>query len=411
MRMLRGPTTVKGDEMKETGLMRQGEAATSIQAQPIGRDPFGMLDALDRLGKSAFLRGLVDTGYYTERNDSKEQTLHKLVMRVAVGAELGRTPMWAIANIIMVKGNRTITGAGVGDLVFTSGFMAYSIVESTDKRCEMQWTRSGRVVGVSTWTIDEAKRAGLTGQGQWKTYPQDMLRNRCLTRGARMFCPDVTGGPAYVPEELRSEVVEVRAQHARETQHRTQAAPVKADPIGDARRVLMDTISECRGTIDATRVQVAIKKKLGKPRDMTTAADYTEISGMIRGFASSGNLDAWCNKVIGDVQEAEIVPAAPAETAETPGNQEESIALKHVWAAYCHDHGHHHAGDERRIMSDQLRAMSGLAPDGDWALVGVEHIRSMIKKLQHEGGKFAADGLANEWRQAAIDRGLDVTPF
>ncbi|NJO31398.1 MAG: recombinase RecT [Richelia sp. SL_2_1] len=48
--------------------------------------------------------------------------------------------------------------------------------------------------------------AGLLGKDNWKKWPSDMMFARALTRGARRYCPDVFGGPAYTKEELEDSV-------------------------------------------------------------------------------------------------------------------------------------------------------------------------------------------------------------
>ena len=52
------------------------------------------------------------------------------------------------------------------------------------------------------YTIEDAKRAGLIGKGNWKTYPEDMLFARAVSRLCRRLFQDVLLGCAYVPEEL-----------------------------------------------------------------------------------------------------------------------------------------------------------------------------------------------------------------
>lgn len=53
-----------------------------------------------------------------------------------------------------------------------------------------------------SYTLEDAKRAGLLGKGNWKTYPEDMLFARCVSRLCRRLFQDVLLGCAYVPEEL-----------------------------------------------------------------------------------------------------------------------------------------------------------------------------------------------------------------
>ena len=52
-----------------------------------------------------------------------------------------------------------------------------------------------------TWTLDDAKRAGLAGRPNWSKYPRDMLINRCVAEAARFTWPEVMAG-VYSPDEL-----------------------------------------------------------------------------------------------------------------------------------------------------------------------------------------------------------------
>ena len=52
-----------------------------------------------------------------------------------------------------------------------------------------------------TWTLDDAKRAGLAGRPNWAKYPRDMLINRCVAEAARFTWPEVMAG-VYSPDEL-----------------------------------------------------------------------------------------------------------------------------------------------------------------------------------------------------------------
>ena len=57
-----------------------------------------------------------------------------------------------------------------------------------------------------SYTIEDAKRANLVGKGNWKTYPEDMLFARAVSRMCRRLFQDVLLGCAYVPEELGATV-------------------------------------------------------------------------------------------------------------------------------------------------------------------------------------------------------------
>ena len=50
------------------------------------------------------------------------------------------------------------------------------------------------------WTIDQAKRAGLTGKDNWKSYPRAMLRARVIAEGIRAVYPAAIGGMLIAEE-------------------------------------------------------------------------------------------------------------------------------------------------------------------------------------------------------------------
>ncbi len=51
-----------------------------------------------------------------------------------------------------------------------------------------------------SWTIEQAKHAGLAGKDNWKKYPQAMLRARCISEGIRAVYPAAIGGMLIAEE-------------------------------------------------------------------------------------------------------------------------------------------------------------------------------------------------------------------
>lgn len=50
------------------------------------------------------------------------------------------------------------------------------------------------------WTIEQAKRIGLTGKDNWKNYPRAMLRARLIAEGVRAIYPAALGGMLVAEE-------------------------------------------------------------------------------------------------------------------------------------------------------------------------------------------------------------------
>jgi hypothetical protein len=53
-----------------------------------------------------------------------------------------------------------------------------------------------------SWTIQDATRAGLTGNPTWKKFPRQMLKARCISEAVRGIFPGVLSG-LYAPEEVQ----------------------------------------------------------------------------------------------------------------------------------------------------------------------------------------------------------------
>lgn len=53
-----------------------------------------------------------------------------------------------------------------------------------------------------TWTMEQARKIGITNKDNWRNYPRAMLRARCLSEGIRAVYPGVVVG-VYTPEEVQ----------------------------------------------------------------------------------------------------------------------------------------------------------------------------------------------------------------
>lgn len=74
-------------------------------------------------------------------------------------------------------------------------------LEMTDVHCEGEFSHPAGGAVTIEWTIDMAKRAGLTKNPTWTQYPRQMLRARCVSEGIRSVFPGVVVG-TYTPEEV-----------------------------------------------------------------------------------------------------------------------------------------------------------------------------------------------------------------
>lgn len=189
--------------MNDIAPMRQDAQAAvrSTNTEPVA---FTALDIARNID------GLMDLGRTLLKSGLLPNVLKGPEAVVAVilkGQELGSPPMYALSNIAIVNGKPSISAEMMLALIYRRyGKRAIRIRETTGDRCVVEYRMTGWDDVLShTFTIEEARKAQLTGKDVWKAYPAAMLRARCISAVARMAFPECIAG-AYVPGELGDDV-------------------------------------------------------------------------------------------------------------------------------------------------------------------------------------------------------------
>jgi hypothetical protein len=126
-----------------------------------------------------------------------------VLLALEYGRSLGIEPITALNAIAVVKGKPTMSAELMRALVFRAGHR-FRIVSSTPDACEIAVARHEHPADVSTfaYTIDDAKRAGLTTSDRYQKHPRAMLLARATSAACRAVFPDVIAGISYTPDEL-----------------------------------------------------------------------------------------------------------------------------------------------------------------------------------------------------------------
>jgi hypothetical protein len=151
----------------------------------------------------AMAKALVQTGFLPQEIKTAEQA----VAIILKARELNIPPMYGLSNIAVIKGKPTCNAELMLALVYRDhGDDAIRIEESTPQRCTISYKRRDWPSRQTySYTIEDAQRAKLTAGATWQSYPQAMLRARCVSAVARMSFPDTIAG-MYTPEELGASV-------------------------------------------------------------------------------------------------------------------------------------------------------------------------------------------------------------
>lgn len=116
-------------------------------------------------------------------------------MIMAKGYELGLPITSAFEYIHVVQNRPTLSPRGALALVLASGLLDDMQIDEVPGACTVTMKRCGGPSYELTWTIDDAKRAGIVKpDSAWQSYPANMLRWRCLGFVIDVLFADVIGG-------------------------------------------------------------------------------------------------------------------------------------------------------------------------------------------------------------------------
>ena len=117
------------------------------------------------------------------------------------GSELGLKPLQALSNIAVVNGRAALWGDAVIALVRSSPLCEY-VQESDDGHtATCRAKRRGEPEHVVTFSMDDAKEAGLLGKaGPWTQYKKRMRQMRARAFALRDVFPDVLRGMPVAEE-------------------------------------------------------------------------------------------------------------------------------------------------------------------------------------------------------------------
>ncbi len=203
------------------------------------------------------------------------------------GREVGMGPMASIRHINVIQGKPTMSAEGMLALVYRAlpGFKAEP-VEDTDDAFAIRLTRPGQQPYVSRFTMEDGKKAGLTGKDSWLKYSRAMLRARAISAGLRLIAPDALMGVSYTPEEMGAvvneggEIIEAEVLTEAAPQSLVEAVHAKAEAAKgeetEAHRQLREAYRAAASSVlgnNAPTIGALVRETLVIPRGTPTPTD------------------------------------------------------------------------------------------------------------------------------------------
>jgi hypothetical protein len=179
---------------------RQSAALTVIESKP-ATEPVGLDMVRDLPGVFQLADALADAQGFLP---SWVKTRGQAVAVLLAGRELGIPPMRAFRVLFSIEGKVELASSEMLALLMRGG-VRIQWVRSDHEVAHVKMERPGQPPHEETFTIDDAKRAGLASKPIWQKYPKNMLRARCASNAARWYAPDLLGN-AYAEGEISDEI-------------------------------------------------------------------------------------------------------------------------------------------------------------------------------------------------------------
>jgi hypothetical protein len=164
----------------------------------------------------------------------------------ATGHELGMQPMRAIRSLAMVKG-KVVESADsqLARFKAAGGRSQFEVLDETKAVLHLIHPNGDK--HTESFTIEDAKRAGLSSNSNYSKFPKAMLRSRAITAGLKSVGWEGAVG-AYDPDELRSEEFPERT-------YEPAKEPAMIRPQGQPAKPLTNTVKAVAPGITVAHVE------------------------------------------------------------------------------------------------------------------------------------------------------------
>lgn len=226
------------------------EAALAAQPASLGFEPATLDDAW-RLAKLVVASGLAPKAV---------RTPEAAIVMILTGRELGLTAMQSIRSIHVVEGKPLLSA----DLMLALCLRLptcemFSCIETTDAVASFTAKRRGQPETRLSFSIEQARNAGLSGKDNWKKYPAAMLRARAIAALARLVFPDAFVGVYEEDEIPRQQSTHVETEARTVPEPRPSPAPDSAPHVASVCEQLADAmlLASTLADLDAVARRVA----------------------------------------------------------------------------------------------------------------------------------------------------------
>ena len=178
----------------------------------------------------------VKSGFFDDTKDIAQASV-----KILAGMEVDIPPMTAMREIHCHNGKTELSGPLLAALIKRSSKYDYKIVGVNSKGAKIAFYEHGEHIGDASFTLNDAKEAGLMRKTNWQKYRKDMYVWRAMARGKRWYCPEIGHGSLYLEgEEIPSGDSDTRSwmeidveSHEEEVREEFKEADVEVEDVED----------------------------------------------------------------------------------------------------------------------------------------------------------------------------------
>lgn len=137
---------------------------------------------------------LANSGYFS---DVKTQA--EAFVKLRMGREIGVGPVTALREVYIIQGKVAMSANLMGALVKKT--YSIKVTQLDNAIAILDFYKGEEYLGRSSFSIEDATKAGLMVKEVWKKWPRNMLYSRALSNGCRWYASEILIG-AYTPDEL-----------------------------------------------------------------------------------------------------------------------------------------------------------------------------------------------------------------
>lgn len=170
---------------------------------------------LDKLSPYVMAKVLYHAGYFKDT-----QNFALILAKILAGRAYGLDPFQSMNSIYIFNGKTCfLTSIFLAEIRKTKGRYDYRVLETDAKHCKIEFRIDDKVVGISEFNEEDAKRADLIKdyvdpdprhavngrpaviKGTYSKYPKDMYFWRAALAGIKKYMPDIINGRSSYEEE------------------------------------------------------------------------------------------------------------------------------------------------------------------------------------------------------------------